>query len=250
MVAGSTNTADALSLACRSPVSIRAPALQVPRGSGCASQPPEMLGKLCGLDALILGAGHDQPVSALAVMLPRRDQTGLMCSNQCFAIRCGRIDGAPERVEPRVRSMLFRRSTSRGGLGRVRLSSSTGRFDRVRVELGAVDHIVLVYYCGHTGQRSLLGGPPSRVRHASCPDPSRLRGLVASTLHRNRLGPGVTGREGSRSLATRSDRRAAQDRAPRSDRGERREASEGLDPLESQGLERLGPPMAGTRARC
>ncbi len=108
-------------------------------------------------------AAHDQPVSALAVMLPRRDQTGLMCSNQCFAIRCGRIDGAPELVEPRVRSVLLRRSPSRGGLGRVRPGSSTGRFDRVRVEVGAVDHIVLVYYCGHTGQRSLLGGPPSRV---------------------------------------------------------------------------------------
>ena len=92
MVAGSTNTADALSLACRSPVSIRAPALQVRRGSGCASQPPEMLGKLCGLDALILAARHDQPVSALAVMLPRSDQTGLTCNNQCFAIRCGRIN--------------------------------------------------------------------------------------------------------------------------------------------------------------
>ena len=86
-----------------------------------------------------------------------------MCSNQCFAIRCGRIDGAPELVEPRVRSVLLRRSPSRGGLGRVRPGSSTGRFDRVRVEVRAVDHIVLVYYCGHTGQRSLLGGPPSRV---------------------------------------------------------------------------------------
>lgn len=168
MVAGSTNTADALSLACRSPVSIRAPALQVRRGSGCASQPPEMLGKLCGLDALILGAGHDQPVSALAVMLPRSDETGLTCNNQRVAIRCGRINrhrswrsrelcplsctiGAPSPVP------------SRGGLGRVRPGSSIGRFERVRVRSRAVDHILLVYYCGHTGQRSLLGGPPSRV---------------------------------------------------------------------------------------
>jgi hypothetical protein len=162
-VAGSTNAADALSLACRSPVSIRASARRVGRGLGCASQPRQRLGKLCGLDVSILAAPHGQPVSALAVMLPRRDQTGLMCSNQCFAIRCGRIDGAPELVELRVRSVLFRRSPSRGGLGRVRPGSSTGRFDRVRVEVRAVDHIVLVYYCGHTGQRSLLGGPPSRV---------------------------------------------------------------------------------------
>jgi hypothetical protein len=51
-----------------------------------------MLGMLCGLDILILAAPHDQPVSALAVMLSRCDQTGLMCSNQRFAIRCGRID--------------------------------------------------------------------------------------------------------------------------------------------------------------
>lgn len=164
-VAGSTNAADALSLACRNPVSTRASALQVRRGLGCASEPPEMLGKLCGLDVLILAAGHDQPVSALAVMLPRRDQTGLKCSKSALRDPSWANQRAPELVEPRALSalVLLRWFPSRGGLGRVPQGSSTGRFEGVRVEGRTVDLILLVYYCGHTGQRPLLGGPPSRA---------------------------------------------------------------------------------------
>ena len=54
--------------------------------SGCAAEPLEMLAKLRGLDVLIL-AGHGQSVSALALVLPRRDQTGLVRGDQRGAIR-------------------------------------------------------------------------------------------------------------------------------------------------------------------
>jgi hypothetical protein len=63
------------------------------RASGYAAEPFEMLGKLRRLDVLILAAGHGQSVSALALVLPRRDQTGLVRGDQRRAIRWGRIDG-------------------------------------------------------------------------------------------------------------------------------------------------------------
>jgi len=77
----------------RSRTSIRASALR-PRGaSGRVRKPPKVLGELRGLDVFILAAGRRQSVSALAVVLPRRDQTGLVCSNERLAIHCRRIDG-------------------------------------------------------------------------------------------------------------------------------------------------------------
>ena len=246
-VAGSTTTADALSLACRSPISIRASALHVRRGSRCASQPPEMLGKLCGLDALIRGGRHDQPVSALAVMLPRRDEIGLTWSNQRVAIRCGRMNrhrscrsrelcplsctiGAPSLVP------------SRGGLGRVGQGCSTGRFERLWVEGRAVDHIVLVYYCGDTGQRPCWEEHPRGSRHAPCPDPSRLRGLVARIVYRNRLaGGGKVALLGAAILIVARRGIRPHDWAVASGVRPRKRP----DPLESECLERLGPPMAG-----
>jgi hypothetical protein len=118
-----------------------------------------MLGELCGLDVLILAAGHDQPVSALAVMLPSRDQTGLMCSKSALRDPLWAYQRAPELVEPRALSalVLLRWLPSRGGLGRVRQGSLTGRLERVRVEARPVDLILLVYYCGHTGQTTPVG---------------------------------------------------------------------------------------------
>ena len=216
-------------------------------------QPLEMLGKLCGLDVLILAAGHGQSVSALAVMLPRRDETGLTCSNQRRRDPLWAYQGAPALVEPRAlsafvsRSVLLRQSPSRGGLG----TRPTGQLNRtIRARAGegrAVDHIVLVYYCGHTGQRSLLGGHPRESRH--CPARIRLGPVGSSRAPCTAIGRALGGRGGKGRAPWRrhSYRRAAQDPAPRWGHGERREARKGLDSLESECLERPGLPIAGAR---
>jgi len=75
------------------PLRIRASARPSRKASGCAAKPLKMLGQLRGLDVLILAAGRGQPVSALTLVLPCRDQTGLVCGDQRRAIRWGRIDG-------------------------------------------------------------------------------------------------------------------------------------------------------------
>jgi hypothetical protein len=163
---------------------------------------------------------------------------------------------ASELQEPRALSaFVYDRCSFASPISRRIGACPTGqlnrRFERVRVRSRAVDHILLVYYCGHTGQRSLLGGPPSRVSPCVLPGsiqvPWARRGHPAPQLGRALGGWGGKGRAPWR---RHSYRRATRDPAPRWGHGERREARKGLYPLESEGLERPGLPMAGTRARC
>ena len=169
-------------------MSIRASALQVRRGLECAASRARCLASFAASTYRswrphMTSRYPRSPSCFHAVIRPAR----------CAAISASRsvvgVSTGPQPVEPRVRSVL-----SRGSLAsrRPEWACPPGQLNRtIRAREGGgrvVDHIVLVYYCGHTGQRSLLGGPPSRV--SPCVLPGSVQAPWARREHPapNRLG--------------------------------------------------------------